>query len=83
VYALQNFFEEKRQRIVELIRNTLVENKNIKVNFHFECEQTNSVGEILDKNFKTQNIPIFEETDIIIFLNKTFEKLVRDEGAIL
>jgi hypothetical protein len=74
----QDFFEEKRNRIVELISNFMFKNMNIKVNFHFECEHTNAVGEILDKNFKIQNMPLFEEIDFNSFANKPFIKLERE-----
>ena len=72
------FLEEKRNRIKELIKKALNENTSVKVNFHFECEHTNALGEFADKNFKTMSVPIYEETNLDSFIGKAFSKLGKE-----
>jgi hypothetical protein len=76
-FDLNCFLQESKSRFIDLILKQLKEHKTLKVNLMVECQFCNILGETTDRSFKTRNAPVFEETDLELFITDKLKKLIR------
>ena len=79
---LPTFLESKKQKVISILQDQLVQKKCLKVSLHVDCVFVKMDGEMTSFNLKTRKKPLYVETNCNQFVENRFQKmLVEKEEA--